>query len=109
MELSTTDIFRRIETESETLVVDGMLSGTGIRLKYAGGFIKLDQLPISTDLKKDISTWVLRYQNEHFENFQRVDVNAQLDNHGLKIVENLRETLGTNSVVYFSNAYMRYL
>ena len=51
------------------LTVDGYFHGTGIRDSVEGGFVELELLAISPDLKDRIKKWVLQYEAEHYNHY----------------------------------------
>ena len=63
------------------LLVDGMLSGTGIRDPLNGGFIDLADLELSHSLLEAFGVWVPDYENAHFHGFKPDAVSA-LDQRG---------------------------
>lgn len=44
------------------LVIDGELSGSGIRDKYESGYIDIETLNLNFDLKNKISQWQKKYE-----------------------------------------------
>jgi hypothetical protein len=91
------------------LIIDGMLSGTGIRDSINGGYLELDELGISKELQAEITDWLRSYESAHFHNFKNHDVNKKLDKAGLEITDHVRKELPSTEVKYFSNAYMKLL
>lgn len=88
-------------------IVDGMLSGTGIRDAVEGGFVDLRQIGISGELVNDINYWLARYMQAHyfqFNNLREVDV---LDHEGASLCKRLRNELVDSKVEYFSHAKMQ--
>jgi len=47
----------------KSYIVDGMLSGTGIRDAVEGGYV---QLRISPALSNKLAAWLLKYEEAHF-------------------------------------------
>jgi hypothetical protein len=91
------------------LLVDGMLSGTGIRDALNGGYIKPSALSISSDLQARIAGWLARYENAHFYDYANKNEVRELDEQGLEITRLLRDELSDADVGYFSNANMQRL
>jgi hypothetical protein len=89
------------------LVVDGMLSGTGIRDAKAGGYVDPNELGLSANLNKRITKWLLEYENAHYYQFVDKAENRRLDEEGVAITMQIREELSGAQVEYFSNAEMR--
>jgi hypothetical protein len=89
------------------LIVDGMLSGTGIRDAYAGGYVEPDRVGLSPDLVKRIVKWLADYEAAHYYQFKDMAENERLDQEGIAITRQTREELPGTQVDYFSNAKMR--
>jgi len=89
------------------LIVDGMLSGTGIRDAAHGGYIKHEDLQISKELSDRIKRWLLRYADAHYKQFKDKDIVADLDAEGLAIKRHLGSELLHSKIAYFSDAKMR--
>jgi hypothetical protein len=89
---------------SLSLIVDGMLSGTGIRDASAGGYLDPEEIGISTTLTDRLSNWLVRYEDAHFHQFENRDLNAALDEEGLEIARSLAVELSPTNVRYYSNA-----
>jgi len=92
---------------ASSIVVDGMLSGTGIRDAVAGGYFKPAELNLSAGLTTRIARWLQRYENAHYFQFQDDTENAALDTEGIAIARALRCELPGVRVEYFSNAQMK--
>lgn len=90
-----------------SLIVDGMLSGTGIRDAKAGGYVDANGLGLSPQLVTRIATWLLEYENAHYYQFVDKSENERLDGEGIAITRQIREQLPDAEVEYFSNAEMR--
>jgi len=88
------------------LIVDGMLSGTGIRDAVEGGYIEHDDLGLSSSLSARISSWLACYEESHYEQFQDSKQVGYLDAEGLKICSLLQSELPDSKISYFSNARM---
>jgi hypothetical protein len=89
------------------LIVDGMLSGTGVRDGEEGGYLNPSQLEISADLVSRMSEWLLRYENAHYFQFEDRSEVQKLDIEGLSIAQALKDELPKMTVSYFSNANMK--
>ncbi len=89
------------------LIVDGMLSGTGIRDAVEGGYVDLEQLGISRSLQSDINVWVARYESSHYAQFNDSEEVDALDNEGVSLCKRLRSELSDSKIEYFSNARMQ--
>jgi hypothetical protein len=90
-----------------SLIVDGMLSGTGIRDAKAGGYVDPNELRLSPNLSNRIAEWLLEYENAHYYRFVDKAQNQQLDQEGIAIAKHIREELPDAQVEYFSNVEMR--
>jgi len=91
------------------LIIDGMLSGTGVRDGKAGGYLDLQNLGLSADLTKRIVNWLLAYESAHYGQFADKAENDRLDQEGIAIARCVGEQLPDDHVEYFSNAQMRKL
>jgi hypothetical protein len=89
------------------LTIDGMFSGTGIRDSIEGGYIKPDDLGLSTELKEKISDWLSRYEDEHYAQYEDESKVSQLDAEGLEICNLLKSEISDLKVVYYSAAEMK--
>ena len=89
------------------LIVDGMLSGTGIRDAKAGGYVDPNELGLSAKLIKRITKWLIEYENAHYCQFVDKTENQRLDEEGISIAKQTREELPDAQVEYYSNAEMR--
>lgn len=89
------------------LIVDGMLSGTGIRDAVEGGYVEPEQLGISQSLKNDINIWVARYENAHYAQFKDLEEVNALDTEGVSLCKRLRSEIVDSKIGYFSNAKMQ--
>jgi hypothetical protein len=86
------------------LIVDGMLSGTGIRDGVHGGYFETSAIGVSSGLGGKISEWLERYENAHFFQFGNAAENELLDKQGVEIARSLKAELPGVRVTYFSNA-----
>ena len=91
------------------LIIDGMLSGTGVRDGEAGGYLDVKSLGLSADLTKRIESWLSAYENAHYGQFADKAENNRLDQEGLAIARSVGEQLSDSHVEYFSNAQMKRL
>jgi hypothetical protein len=90
------------------LLIDGMLSGTGVRDAVAGGYVAPDAIGLSPQLVVDIAGWQQRYEEAHFAGFP-ADAVALLDDEGLALTSRVRGELSHKSIGYFSNGRMERL
>ncbi|WP_416463560.1 hypothetical protein [Sphingomonas sp. VDB2] len=90
------------------LLVDGMLSGTGIRDAINGGYIDPKSIGLSEQLACGLTSWLARYEDAHFAGFPD-DLVAELDKNGMALASRIREELTGTTVGYFSNGLMRRL
>jgi len=93
----------------QNLIIDGMLSGTGLRDGKAGGYLDLQNLGLSADLTKRIANWLLAYESAHYGQFADKAENDRLDQEGIAIAMSVRKERPGVRVEYFSNAQMRKL
>ena len=89
-------------------VIDGMLSGTGVRDAINGGYIDPKILGLSAGLADRLSSWQARYEEAHFAGFPE-DVVAELDKEGAALALSVRKELASAKVDYFSNGLMKQL
>jgi hypothetical protein len=90
-----------------SLIVDGMLSGTGVRDARVGGYVDPSELGLSPNLVKRIAGRLIEYENAHYHRFADKAESQRLDQEGIAITKHLREELPDAKVEYFSNAEMR--
>ena len=86
-------------------LIDGMLSGTGVRNALEGGYIDLCKIGLSGSLISDIATWQQKYEAAHFAGFPD-DVVADLDKDGLRLLSRARAELPDKNLGYYSNGRM---
>ena len=89
------------------LIVDGMLSGTGIRDGDHGGYLMPSDIGVSADLTFRILEWLKHYENAHFFQFKNALENQMLDTQGLEIARLLKAELPNIKVTYFSNVELK--
>ena len=90
-----------------TLIIDGMLSGTGIRDGVAGGYLDPLGIGLSEELAKRLSEWVAEYEDAHYYQFEDMAKNEELDKEGVAIARQVRHEFPNARVEYFSSAKMR--
>jgi len=91
-----------------SLLIDGMLSGTGVRDAIAGGYVAPDTIGLSAQLVADLADWQRRYEDAHFAGFPANAV-AALDEEGLALASRAQSELSDKSIGYFSNGRMERL
>lgn len=89
-----------------SILIDGMLSGTGIRDAKNGGYLETNELGLSDELAHRISAWLSDYEDAHFYQYEDKANNEILDLEGLNIARAVRAELPSARVGYFSNANM---
>jgi hypothetical protein len=89
------------------LIIDGMLSGTGIRDGNAGGYLVPSELGVSHELDSRISGWLRRYENAHYFQFEDASENQRLDSDGIGIARALKAEFPGMKITYFSNAKLK--
>ncbi|WP_093293535.1 hypothetical protein [Sphingomonas sp. NFR04] len=87
------------------LLIDGMLSGTGVRDAVEGGYLHPEAIGLSTSLIADVADWQRRYEDAHFAGFPG-DAVANLDEEGLALRLKMQAELPDKTVGYFSNGRM---
>jgi len=90
------------------LLIDGMLSGTGVRDAVGGGYVAPDAIGLSAQLVADIADWQRKYEEAHFAGFPANAV-AALDEEGLVIASRVQGELNDKSIGYFSDGRMERL
>lgn len=93
--------------KANRIIVDGMLSGTGIRDGNHGGYLNPHDLGVSADLAAQIADWLERYENAHFFQFENKAENRRLDMEGVEIARLLKAELPHAKISYFSSAELK--
>jgi hypothetical protein len=88
------------------LIVDGMLSGTGVRDTVSGGYVVLAELGLSPSVVEMIANWLARYEAAHYRQSADLGEVKARDDIGLKLCDRLAQELPGNKVGYFSAARM---
>ncbi len=91
------------------LIVDGMLSGTGVRDALSGGYVVLAELRLSPDVVETIASWLARYETAHYRQFNDPHEVEALDDIGLELCARLAQELSGSKIGYFSAARMEKL
>jgi|SRR5215207_5971732 len=86
------------------LVVDAMLSGTGIRDYYAGDYLEPESLSLSVATVKQLKDWLSRYKREHNKGYVSDEVIDELDREGKEIALTIKNELSDVKITYFSDA-----
>jgi hypothetical protein len=86
------------------LIVDGMLSGTGLRDAVEGGYVDPAALGLSDALRLRLTRWLQVYEDAHFR--QYAGGISDLDAEGAEITRLVRRELPGSKVEYFSSARM---
>jgi hypothetical protein len=89
------------------LIVDGMMSGTGIRDAAEGGYLDPVKLGVSANLADRISRWLRDYESAHYFQYQDKDRVAALDAQGISIGRALQKELTHAKIEYYSSAELR--
>jgi len=89
-------------------VIDGMLSGTGVRDAVKGGYVDPTALGLSEGLTRSIASWQARYEEAHFDGFPEAIV-SKLDTEGRALALKVGKELPDAVVGYFSNGRMERL
>ena len=89
-------------------LIDGMLSGTGVRDAINGGYIDPRSLGLSEHLASSLASWQARYEEAHFAGFPGDRV-AELDKEGAVLTLRVSKEQTETKVGYFSNGLMKRL
>ncbi len=89
-------------------LIDGMLSGTGVRDAINGGYREPREIGLSEALAGEIANWQQRYEEAHFDGFPD-NLVAELDRQGLAITMQARTELADIEIGYFSNGQLKRL
>lgn len=89
-------------------LIDGMLSGTGVRDVVNGGYVEPIAIGLSAALSRDVAAWQQKYEDAHFAGFTDDLVN-ELDKRELLLASRAESELGDGAVGYFSNGRMKHL
>jgi hypothetical protein len=89
------------------LVVDGEISGTGIRDAVTGGSLEPSDLGLSRDLQIKISAWVSRYEEARYGDYKDVSEVEYLDGIGLELALQVKDELPGSKIRYQSDATMK--
>lgn len=89
------------------LVIDGMLSGTGIRDQYETGYLEPQILGLSDETLSWLNEWRLRYADQHHHGYQDRKIVAELDAEGVNIARQIKHELPEAKISYFSDALMQ--
>ena len=90
-------------------LVDGMLSGTGIRDVLNGGYVKPQDMRLSGGLIEEISIWLSKYEDAHYDRYRDTKEVEALDELGIDIAKKIVVETGNEKVGYFSSVHMREL
>ena len=89
-------------------LIDGMLSGTGVRDAVNGGYVDPRLIGLSEALAGDIADWQQKYEQAHFAGFPHESI-AMLDEEGTALADRAASELSNVSFGYFSNGAMKRL
>jgi hypothetical protein len=108
MELLITDFLDHIKNYiMKYLVIDASLNGTGIRDKYEGGYIKPEDLQLKIETTKRLKDWLLKYENEHYDDYRNKELVDQLDKEGKELAQVIKKELTGIKIEYFSSALIK--
>ena len=85
------------------LVVDGQLSGTGIRDGANGGFLEPNGLSVELSLR--LANWLTEYEAEHYRGFKNESRIQELDQEGKEIAIAIHREVSDIKVAYYSDAH----
>ncbi len=89
-------------------LIDGMLSGTGVRDAINGGYPAPRDIGLSEALADEIADWQQRYEEAHFDGFPEGLV-TELDQQGLALTLQAGSELPDIEIGYFSNGQLKRL
>lgn len=89
------------------LVIDATLNGTGIRDQYEGGYIKPEDLRLSSETTQRLKDWLLKYENEYYNGYENKELVSKLDKEGKELAQIIKNELKTIKMEYFSDALMK--
>jgi hypothetical protein len=89
------------------LIIDGFVSGTGIRNYYEGGYAEPSTLALSQETVQRLEAWLSAYKNEHYSGFPDEEKVKKLDEEGKKIALLIREELRDSKIRYCSAATLK--
>ena len=87
-------------------LVDGMLSGTGIRDVVNGGYVKPQELNLSIGLQEMINQWISKYEDAHYDQYHSRKIVDELDKIGIEIANKIESERRAGDIGYFSNGLM---
>ena len=93
---------------ADKFLIDGMLSGTGVRDAINGGYVDPAALGLSDQLRRSLASWQAQYEEAHVAGFP-ADRVSELDADGLVLAARVGEELAGAKVGYFSNGLMKRL
>jgi hypothetical protein len=88
------------------LVVDAMLSGSGIRDYYTGDYLEPESLSLTVATVKQLKDWLSRYKREHNKGYVSQEAIAELDREGKEIAVTIKSELSDVKITYYSDARM---
>ena len=89
-------------------IIDGELSGTGVRDAVEGGYVDLAEVGLSDALAADIADWVERYEDLHFRGFPSDEL-AMLDEEGVALTARVQAEAPGKRFAYYSHGQMKRL
>ncbi|GMM93282.1 hypothetical protein [Qipengyuania sp. MTN3-11] len=89
-------------------LIDGMLSGTGIRDAVNGGYVDPTSIGISGAALEHLNQWQKFYEQAHFAGFP-VDKVTELDEQGLLLTKEISKANPDKTFAYFSDGLMKRL
>lgn len=89
------------------LIIDGMLSGTGIRDALNGGYLEPSAIGLSKTLRDRLEKWHSKYEEAHFSGYGDSVCIETLVREGFEIVELAKQELPKVVIEYYSDAKMQ--
>jgi hypothetical protein len=86
------------------LILDVIVSGTGIRDQYEDEYIDPESLGISSTLLEKLNHWLSRYKEEFYNGYNNKILIQELDNEGVEISKDIKNELVECKISYFSDA-----
>lgn len=93
----------------KTIIVDGLLHGTGIRDRVEGGYLDPGEIGLTKETILTITNWLSQYEEEHYNHFSNPSNIEKLDLIGFEIAKRIEKELPDFKVGYYSNALLKEL
>ena len=87
-------------------IIDGELSGTGVRDAVESGYVGLAEIGLSDALAADIADWAKRFEDMHFRGFPPDEL-AILDQEGAALTARAKTEVPGKRFAYYSHSQMK--